>query len=84
MKATAKYYKSHPAAKAKKKKYDTSYESTPERLRYRRELARANTKAGSKVGDGKDMSHTKKGGLVKESQSRNRARNGSAGKSTKK
>ena len=35
-------------------------------------------------GDGKDMSHTKKGKLVKESASKNRARNGAGGKAKKK
>jgi hypothetical protein len=47
-------------------------------------LNKANRLAGSKVGDSKDMSHTKSGKLVKEAQSSNRARQGKNGKSTKK
>lgn len=70
-------------ASAKKKAYDTKYHSTPARKKYRAELNRANRKAGTYGnGDKKDMSHTKKGKLVKEAQSKNRARN-KRGKSKK-
>lgn len=83
--ASAKYYQNNPKARAKKKAYDKSYHSTPERKRYRAELNRANKQAGTYGNlDKKDMSHKKKGGVVKESQSKNRARNGANGKSTKK
>lgn len=69
----------------KKREYDTKYHKTKERKKYRAELNKANKKAGTYGnGDKKDMSHTKKGNLVKESQSKNRARNGSGGKSSKK
>jgi len=55
---------------------DKKYQATEERKRYRAALNRANRKAGTYGnGDGKDMSHTKDGKLVKESQSKNRARN---------
>lgn len=55
---------------------DKKYQSTEERKRYRAALNKANRKAGTYGnGDGKDMSHTKDGKLVKESQSKNRARN---------
>ena len=82
---TAKYYASNPKARAKKKKYDTSYHSTPERRKYRSKLNKANRKAGTYGnGDGKDMSHTKKGKLVKESASKNRARNGAGGRAKRK
>jgi hypothetical protein len=56
--------------------YDKQYQSTKERKSYRASLNKANKDAdtyGNK--DGKDMSHTKSGKLVKESQSKNRARN---------
>lgn len=70
---------------AKKKAYDTAYHKTPSRRKYRASLNKANRKAGTYGnGDGKDMSHTKDGGMVKEVASRNRARNGSNGKSRKK
>lgn len=55
---------------------EKGYQSTPARKRYRAALNKANRKAGTYGnGDKKDMSHTKKGKLVKESQSKNRARN---------
>lgn len=81
---TARYYASNPKAKAKKKKYDTQYHSSAERKDYRKKLSRARRKAGIMGKGGPDMSHTKSGKLVKESRSKNRARNGANGKSTKK
>lgn len=69
----------------RKKAYDTEYQKTEERKKYRAELNKANRKAGTYGNkDGIDMSHTKTGRLVKESQSKNRARNGHNGKSSKK
>lgn len=69
----------------RKLKYDSEYQSTPERKRYRAALNKANREAGTYGNkDGEDMSHTKSGRLVKERMSRNRARNGQNGKSTKK
>ena len=56
--------------------YDKEYQSTPGRKKYRAELNKANRKAktyGNK--DKMDMSHTKSGKMVKEKQSKNRARN---------
>ena len=55
---------------------EKEYQSSPARKKYRAELNKANRKAGTYGnGDGKDMSHTKSGKLVKEAQSKNRARN---------
>jgi len=55
---------------------EKEYQSTKKRKRYRASLNKANRKAGTYGnGDKKDMSHTKSGKLVKESQSKNRARN---------
>lgn len=83
--ASAKYYQDNPKAKAKKDAYNKSYHATPERKKYRSELNKANRKAGTYGNkDGKDMSHTKKGKLVKEDQKTNRARNGHGNKSSKK
>jgi hypothetical protein len=74
---SAKYFASHPEARSKKNEYNTEYHSTPERRQYRSKLNSANRKAGTYGnGDGKDMSHTKKGTVIKESKSSNRARNG--------
>ena len=56
--------------------YDKEYQSSPDRKKYRAELNKANRKAGTYGNkDGKDMSHTKSGKMVKECQSKNRARN---------
>jgi hypothetical protein len=74
---SAKYFASHPEAKAKKNAYNKEYHSTPERNKYRAKLNMANRASGTYGnGDGKDMSHTKDGSLSRESASRNRARNG--------
>lgn len=81
---TARYYASNPKARAKKKKYDTAYHSTAERRAYRAKLAKARRKRGMMGKGGPDLSHTKSGKLVKESVSKNRARNGANGKSSKK
>jgi hypothetical protein len=73
---SAKYFQSNPKAKAKKDAYNTEYHKSESRKKYRASLNKANKKAGTYGNkDGKDMSHGK-GGLKKESQSRNRARNG--------
>jgi len=64
---------------------EKAYQSSPSRIKYRTELNQANRDAGTYGNsDGKDMSHSKSGKLVKEAQSKNRARNGKNGKSTKK
>lgn len=81
---TARYYAKNPKAKAKKKKYDTAYHSTAERKSYRAKLAKARRKRGIMGKGGGDLSHTKRGTLVRESASKNRARNGANRKSTKK
>ena len=81
---TAKYYASNPKARAKKKKSDNSYHSTTERKKYRSELNAARKKRKIYGKGGGDLSHTKSGKLVRESASKNRARNGANGKSTKK
>lgn len=82
---SAKYFRNNPEARKKKNEYNKEYHSTPERKRYRVKLNKANRQAGTYGnGDGKDMSHTKSGKLIKESQSANRARNGKDGNSTKK
>jgi hypothetical protein len=71
--------------KKKKLAYDTKYQATEKRKNYRVELNKANRSAGTYGnGDGKDMSHTKTGKLVKENMKSNRARNGANKKSTKK
>lgn len=71
-------------ARDKKKAYDKKYHQSEERKKYRAKLNKANREAGTYGNkDGKDMSHDSKGKLKKESQSKNRARNGKGGKSSK-
>jgi hypothetical protein len=54
--------------------YDKTYQK--KKTKYRASLNAANRKAGTYGnGDKMDMSHTKSGKLVKEAQSKNRARN---------
>lgn len=81
---SAKYYASNSKARAKKKRYDTTYGSTAERKEYRKKLARARRKRGIMGKSGGDLSHTKEGRLVRESVSKNRARQGANGRSTRK
>jgi len=82
---SAKYFQENPEARKKKDAYNKEYHSTPERKKYRVKLNKANREAGTYGNkDGKDMSHTKSGSLICESQTANRARNGKDGDSTKK
>jgi hypothetical protein len=81
------YDKLNMSEERKKKKlaYDKKYQATEKRKNYRVELNKANRDAGTYGnGDGKDMSHTKAGSVVKENMMSNRARNGQNGKSSKK
>ncbi len=83
---SAEYYKKNPEARKKKAEYDKKYHSTPERKKYRADLQRERRKR-KRNGEnlkGKDISHTKSGGYTTENRSKNRARQGANGKSTKK
>jgi hypothetical protein len=80
---SSKYFASNPEARKKKNEYNKEYHSTPERKKYRVELNKKNRTSGG-YGDGKDLSHTVGGKLVKETPSKNRARNGKNNKTTKK
>jgi hypothetical protein len=77
---SARYFASHPEARRKKNEYNREYHGSEERKRYRAELNRENRTHH----DGKDSSHTRDGRIVREDRSRNRARNGKNGKSSKK
>jgi hypothetical protein len=82
---SAKFYHENKEAAKKKSDYDKKYHATEERKQYRAELNKANRSAGTYGNkDGMDASHKKDGKIVKEAQHRNRARQGSNGKSTKK
>ena len=81
---SAAYYRNNPEAYAKKLAYDTKENKSEKDRKYRAELADARRKRGVMGKGGSDLSHTKSGRLVKESPSKNRARNGAGGKPTKK
>lgn len=82
---SARYYRSNPKARKVKSEYDTKYHKSPSRRKYRSELNQENRKRGTYGnGDGKDVSHTRKGTTVLETQSKNRARQGSGGKRKRK
>ena len=81
---TARYYAKNPKARAKKNAAQRKRNKTAANKAYRAELNAARRKDGNYGKGGKDYSHTKSGKLVRESAKKNRARNGSNGKSTKK
>lgn len=82
---TAKYYASNPEARKKRLEYQKEYNKSDKEVKKRVELNRENRKRGTYGnGDNMDMSHTKDGKIVKENYKKNRARQGSNGKSTKK
>lgn len=72
---SAKYYRSHPEARAKKKAYDTKFNQKPEQREKRSELTTKNREHDKKYGkasrEGKDLSHTSHG-LVYKSTHANR------------
>lgn len=74
-KRTAKFYRSNSASRAKKAETDTEINKRPDQMAKRRELATERRKRGMMGKGGPDLSHTKDGRLVKESPSKNRARN---------
>lgn len=66
MKKTAKFYATHPEARAKKAAYDKANDARPERRARRAELTKINREKGTAGnGDGKDWSHTKNGMVMK-------------------
>lgn len=75
IKKTAQFYRDNPEARRKKAETDKKFNSKPEQKEKRRELSKERTKRGIMGKGGKDLSHTKAGGLVKEDPSKNRARN---------
>lgn len=62
---SAKYYRTHPEARERKKRYDSKFEKSPSQMAKRRELAKKNAEHDRKFGSasrkGKDLSHTKNG-----------------------
>lgn len=75
VKKTAQFYRNNPEAKKKKAATDKKFNSKPEQKEKRRELSKERSKRGIMGKGGKDLSHTKSGGLVLEDPRKNRARN---------
>ena len=73
--ASAKFYRENPEARAKKAVTDTKVNARPEQRAKRAELAMARRERGMMGKGGPDLSHTKTGTLVRENPSTNRARN---------
>jgi hypothetical protein len=81
---SAKYYAANPEAAAKKAAYQRKLNKKPSVKNASEERWTKRRQMGIAGNGGKDLSHTKSGRMVLESPSKNRARNGSNGKSTKK
>lgn len=73
--ASARYYRDNPDARAKKAKTDTAFNEKSNQRAKRSELAQARRERGLMGKGGPDLSHTKEGTLVRENPSTNRARN---------
>jgi hypothetical protein len=84
MRKSAKYYAKNPEAAAKKAAYQRKYNKKPAVKNASEERWQERRKRGIAGKGGPDLSHTRKGKMVLESRSKNRARNGHNGKSTKK
>ena len=72
---SAKYYRDNPEARAKKAQTDKKFNKKPEQRAKRAELVDVRRERGVYGKGGKDMSHTKNGGIEAENASTNRARN---------
>lgn len=84
MRKSAEYYAKNPEAAAKKAAYQRKYNKKPAVKNASEERWQERRKRGIAGKGGPDLSHTRKGKMVLESRSKNRARNGHNGKSTKK
>jgi hypothetical protein len=73
MKATAKFYATHPEARKKRLEYQAEYNKRADQLKKRIELNRENRKRGSYADhDGKDLAHQKNGKFIEKLASKNR------------
>ena len=80
MKKTAKYYASHPKAKAKKDAYNAEYNKKPAAVKRRVENNKANRKAGTAGNHDKlDAAHTKRGTVMKPQSANRGSKSDSAG-----
>lgn len=81
---SAKYYAANPKAAAKKAAYQRKLNKKPSVKKASEERWSERRRRGLAGKGGADLSHTRDGRMVKESPSKNRARNGHNGKSPKK
>ncbi len=81
---TSRYYAENPEAAEVHRAYERKRNKEPGRKEYRRKHAAARKMLGLSVGDEQDASCNKDGTFSKEGRKKNRGRNGSNGKSTKK
>jgi hypothetical protein len=81
---SAKYYAANPKAAAKKAAYQRKLNKKPDVKNASEERWTERRRRGLAGKGGQDLSHTKSGRMVLESPSKNRARNGHNGKSSKK
>ena len=75
LRRSARHYRDNPKSRAKKNAAQRRRNKLKINKKYRAELNRARRKAGQYGKGGKDFSHTKRGKLVRENASKNRARN---------
>ena len=75
IKKSARNYRKNPNSRAKKNAAQRRSNKLQINKKYRAELNSARRKDGSYGKGGKDYSHTKRGTLVREDASKNRARN---------
>ena len=75
LKKSAKNYRKNPLSRKKKNAKQRARNKLKIYKKYRAKLNRARRKAGVYGKGGKDFSHTKRGKLVRENASKNRARN---------
>ena len=75
LKKSARNYRKNPLSRAKKNAAQRSRNKLKINKKYRAELNSARRKDGNYGKGGKDYSHTKRGTVVREDASKNRARN---------
>ncbi len=80
---SALYYRTHPEAAKKHRKYNIERNKSKKQTAYRVELNKERRSRGIYGKGGPDMSHTESGKLVEEDPSKNRARNGADGNNSK-
>ena len=75
LRKSARNYRKNPLSRKKKNAKQRARNKLKINKKYRAKLNRARRKAGVYGKGGKDFSHTKRGKLVRENASKNRARN---------